>query len=418
MDFQIDILGNLLEELIDYRGKSPVKTTSGIPLVTAKIIKNGVINEFTEFIAESDYDKWMVRGFPKSGDVVLTTEAPLGEVAQLDDRKIALAQRVVCLRGKSNILDNTYLKYYFLSRYGKKSLKSRESGTTVTGIKQSELRNVEVRFPSYQDQCCIASILKSLDDKIAINRRICANLEAQAQALFKHWFIDFAPFKDGKFVESELGMIPEGWRVGRLDEYVDNLSGYSYKGNELLPSTIAMATIKNFVRGGGFKIDGYKEIIISKNIKKYQYVNLFDVLVAHTDITQNAEVVGNPAIILSTAGYEKLIMSMDLTKVVSHDARITPPLLYSILSTRRFKEHALGYVNGTTVLHMSKKAVPEYKLVMPKDLDVLKELTSVLDNLYSLMSEIYAENLRLSTLRDTLLPRLMSGELQVNEITI
>ena len=174
-----------------------------------------------------------------------------------------------------------------------------------------------------------------------------------------------------------------------------------------------MATIKKFVRRGGFKIEGFKEIVISKNIKEYQYDNLLDVLVAHTDLTQNAEVVGNPAIILSTAGYEKLIMSMDLTKVVSKDTRITSPLLHSILSTRKFKEHALGYVNGTTVLHMSKKAVPEFQLAMPKNLDILKNLTTILDDLYYMMSEAHQENLRLSTLRDTLLPKLMSGEIKV-----
>ena len=103
---------DVLDALIDYRGKTPMKVEKGIPLITAKIIKGGRINEPNEFLAEEDYDKWMVRGLPKPGDVVLTTEAPLGEVAQLDERKIALAQRVVTLRGKANILDNTYLKYY------------------------------------------------------------------------------------------------------------------------------------------------------------------------------------------------------------------------------------------------------------------------------------------------------------------
>lgn len=103
----------VLDALIDYRGKTPKKTTSGVPLITAKIIKDGRIETPTEFISVDDYDSWMVRGFPKVGDVVLTTEAPLGEVAQLDDANIALAQRVVTLRGKSNVLDNTYLKYYF-----------------------------------------------------------------------------------------------------------------------------------------------------------------------------------------------------------------------------------------------------------------------------------------------------------------
>lgn len=104
-----------MDAIIDYRGKTPKKTTSGIPLITAKIIKNGAIQPVTEFIAEDDYDSWMRRGIPMEGDVVLTTEAPLGEVAQLDKRKIALAQRVITLRGKTDFLDNTFLKYLLIS---------------------------------------------------------------------------------------------------------------------------------------------------------------------------------------------------------------------------------------------------------------------------------------------------------------
>ncbi len=300
--------------------------------------------------------------------------------------------------------------YYAIKDYRWDSL---NVGSAVPSLTVPVIEGVSINLHPLSTQRAIASILSAFDDKIAINRKICANLEAQAQALFKHWFIDFAPFKDGKFVESELGMIPEGWKVGTLGDYVENLSGYSYKGSELQPSSTAMATIKNFVRGGGFKTEGFKEIVISKNIKDYQYVNLFDVLVAHTDLTQNAEVVGNPAIILSTAGYEKLIMSMDLTKVIAKDSRLTAPLLHSILSTKNFKEQALGYVNGTTVLHMSKKAVPEYKLAMPNNLDILKDLTTILHDLYHMMSETFAENMHLSSLRDTLLPKLMSGEIKI-----
>ena len=108
-------LEDCLEQLIDYRGKTPKKTAAGIPLITAKIIKGGKILPPTEFIAESDYESWMRRGIPNEGDVVLTVEAPLGEVAQLDSRKIALAQRVITLRGKKDILNNTFLKYLLIS---------------------------------------------------------------------------------------------------------------------------------------------------------------------------------------------------------------------------------------------------------------------------------------------------------------
>lgn len=119
-----DRLIDILDTLIDYRGKTPNKVECGIPLITAKIVKNGRIETPTEFLTVEDYKDWMVRGYPQMGDVVITTEAPLGEVAQLRDDKIALAQRIVCLRGKEGVLDNTYLKYFLMSNIGQYRLKA------------------------------------------------------------------------------------------------------------------------------------------------------------------------------------------------------------------------------------------------------------------------------------------------------
>lgn len=316
-----------------------------------------------------------------------------------------------------NISENAeFLSYYIKSALFQSVLKSIVVGSAIPTLSQKNLANIMINVPKeVEDQRRIASILSSLDRKIELNNKINADLEEMAQAIFKNWFVEFEPFKDGKFVDSELGMIPEGWKVISLNEILDNVSGYSYKGSELQSSNIAMATIKNFERKGGFKTEGYKEIVISKKIKETQFVNMFDVLVAHTDLTQNAEIVGNPAIVLSKGGYEKLIMSMDLTKVISKIDGVTNGLLYCILSTSRFKEHALGYVNGTTVLHMSKKAVPEYTCAFPKDINQIRDLCITLDSIYKRMAVTYDENSRLSLLRDTLLPRLMSGELEVPE---
>lgn len=324
-------------------------------------------------------------------------------------------QHVAIIRPRKEELDNHYLLYY-LQHYKRQLLQIASAGATRNAITKAMIENLILSCPkSLEDQRRIASILSSLDRKIELNNKINADLEEMAQAIFKNWFVDFEPFKDGKFVDSELGMIPEGWKVISLNDILDNVSGYSYKGSELQSSNIAMATIKNFERKGGFKTEGYKEIVISKKIKETQFVNMFDVLVAHTDLTQNAEIVGNPAIVLSKGGYEKLIMSMDLTKVISKIDGITNGLLYCILSTSRFKEHALGYVNGTTVLHMSKKAVPEYTCAFPKDINQIRDLCITLDSIYKRMAVTYEENSRLSTLRDTLLPRLMSGELEIPE---
>lgn len=314
-----------------------------------------------------------------------------------------------------NISENAeFLSYYIKSALFQSVLKSIVVGSAIPTLSQKNLANIMINVPKeVEDQRRIASILSSLDRKIELNNKINADLEEMAQAIFKNWFVDFEPFKNGKFVDSELGMIPEGWKVISLNEILDNVSGYSYKGSELQSSNIAMATIKNFERKGGFKTEGYKEIVISKKIKETQFVNMFDVLVAHTDLTQNAEIVGNPAIVLSKGGYEKLIMSMDLTKVISKIDGVTNGLLYCILSTSRFKEHALGYVNGTTVLHMSKKAVPEYTCAFPKDINQIRDLCITLDSIYKRMAVTYDENSRLSLLRDTLLLRLMSGKLEV-----
>ncbi|MCP3680996.1 MAG: hypothetical protein GY782_12395 [Gammaproteobacteria bacterium] len=196
-----------MEAIIDYRGKTPKKTASGIPLITAKIVKQGRILPVQEFIASSEYDKWMRRGIPEKGDVLITTEAPLGEIAQLDERKVALAQRLIALRGRKNFLDNTFLKYLLQSSYVQHQLHGRASGTTVLGIKQKELRKILLYIPKIKEQQTIAHILGSLDDKIELNRQMNETLEAMAQALFKSWFNDFDPVIDNALAAGNA--IPE-----------------------------------------------------------------------------------------------------------------------------------------------------------------------------------------------------------------
>ena len=181
--------------IIDYRGRTPRKVSSGIPLITAKIVKGGRIMTPTEFIAAEDYDPWMRRGIPQSGDVVVTTEAPLGEVAQLNHQRVALAQRLILLRGKSRVLDNRFLKYLMQSEGVQDQLYGLATGTTVTGIKQGELRQIELALPPIFEQEAIAHILGTLDDKIELNRRMNATLEATARALFRSWFVDFHPVR-------------------------------------------------------------------------------------------------------------------------------------------------------------------------------------------------------------------------------
>lgn len=169
-----------LEAIIDYRGKSPEKTAAGVPLVTARVVKGGDLLEPTEFIAESDYASWMRRGLPKAGDVVFTTEAPLGEVAQLDGRRIALAQRLLVLRGKPSLLDNTYLRFALTAPQVRQQIESRATGSTVKGIRQSELRKVLIPLPPLIRQQDFAHKIASLHRV----RRTCRASSLELDVLF------------------------------------------------------------------------------------------------------------------------------------------------------------------------------------------------------------------------------------------
>ena len=179
MKFNTINMGDALDKLIDYRGKTPKKSEIGIVTLSAKSVKNNYI-DYSQcyYISEEEYKKFMVRGFPKKGDILLTTEAPLGMVARLDRDDVAIAQRLLILRGKKDVLDNDYLLYYLQSPFGQASLRARETGTTVTGIKQAEFRKMEIKIPDYENQKKISGILKSIDKKIKLNNEINNNLAA------------------------------------------------------------------------------------------------------------------------------------------------------------------------------------------------------------------------------------------------
>jgi type I restriction enzyme S subunit len=221
------------ERLIDYRGKTPPKTETGVRLITAKVIKRGqILSEPAEYIAEDFYDEWMGRGLPQELDVLITTEAPLGEVALLRMREpIALAQRVILLRANREIIDPVYLFYALQCDFTRAELHARASGMTVSGIKQSELRQVRVPVPALPVQGRIAGILSAYDDLIENCERRIRVLDEMARALYREWFVLFRYPGNEKtpFVESSLGRIPKGWEVRRLEDVVELHYGKALK---------------------------------------------------------------------------------------------------------------------------------------------------------------------------------------------
>ena len=306
-------------------------------------------------------------------------------------------QHVAIIRGNDKV-DYRYLLYYL--QYIKPQLLSlSQGGATRNALTKKMIEELEVKMPSKGIQKEIVSILYALDSKIELNRRINDNLEQQTQALFKSWFVDNPK---------------PNWSETTFSEVANFIGGYSYKGEELTDSSnIAMVTIKNFGRNGGFKADGFKGIAPFVKLKECHYANLFDILVAHTDLTQNADVIGNAELLLTYGRYDGIIFSMDLVKVLPKNNFPYRFLLAAMLKNKIFKGHCLGYVNGTTVLHLSKKALPNFEVKIPPKAEA-KTMNDTLAPYYQRMAEVLQENDRLIHLRDTLLPKLMSGELNIN----
>ncbi|HMQ70415.1 MAG TPA: restriction endonuclease subunit S, partial [Ignavibacteria bacterium] len=219
--------------------------------------------------------------------------------------------------------------------------------------------------------------------------------EQLAETLFRQWFVE----------EAE-----EGWEKKFLKDYVNCINGVSYKSSELKPSLNALVTLKSFDRNGGFRIDGFKEF--TGRYKEQQVVNEGDLVVAHTDITQEADVIGNPVLVVSNPNYEKMIISMDLVKVNSNFEWLSKEFIYLLMRTREFKYHCLGHSNGSTVLHLSKSAIPTYEFNFPpldKILEFTKIVKPMIDKKFKNLNQIQT----LTQLRDSLLPKLMSGEVKL-----
>ena len=417
-------LEECLDALIDYRGKTPEKTDSGIPLITAKIIKGGRIEKPTEFIAVENYDAWMRRGLPKSGDVVLTVEAPLGEVAQLGNEKIALAQRVVTLRGKAGVLDSTYLLYLLQSEEMQSKLKARATGTTVLGIKQSELRKVLVTLPPFDQQIGAASVLKALDDRITLLRENNATLESIAQALFKSWFVDFDPVhakQEGRvpegmdeptaalfpdsFEESELGLVPQGWKIKPLGDVVESVGGGT-------PDTKEPAYWECGVHCWTTPKDlsGLSAPVLLTTERKLTTKGLAKVssglLPAGSLLLSSRAPIGYLAI-------TQVPMAINQGYIAMLPVSTLPPL-YMLFWCQQNMEIIKGRANGSTFMEISKKAFRPIPALVPST-QVIDLFVTVAGALFDRLVENEKQAQTLATLRDTLLPRLISGQLHLPE---
>ena len=413
------LLEDCLDALIDYRGKTPEKTTSGVPLVTAKIIKGGRIERPSEFIAEAAYDAWMRRGIPQAGDVVLTTEAPMGEVGQLGRDRVALAQRVVTLRGKAGLLDSTFLLYLLQTDGMQEQLRARATGTTVLGIKQSELRRISVPLPPIGLQRSSASVLAAIDKRIDVLRETNATLEAIAQALFKSWFVDFDPvrakqqgiapagmdeataalFPDG-FEESTLGLLPKGWRAAALSEVFEINPLRSLKKGASAPY-LDMASLAR----SGHCVEPPVQREFGSGAK---FRNGDTLLARITPCLENGK-----SAFVDFLAEEQVGWGSTEFIVLRPKNRIPEYLGYLLCRYPPFREYAIHSMSGTSGRQrVQNDVLGRYLLAMP-GAAIASAFGEIVAALHKSITANHAQAQTLATLLDTLLPRLISGQLRL-----
>ena len=446
------VLEDALDALIDYRGKTPKKVDKGIPLITAKVVKSGRILPMDEFIADEDYESWMVRGIPQISDIVVTTEAPLGEVAQIKNANVALAQRIVTLRGKVDFLENDFLLFLMQSDFVQNQLEARATGSTVKGIKQSELRKIILPIPPIVEQKCIGKILSDLDDKIHLNNQINQTLESIAQAIFKSWFIDFDPVRakiaaklegadpeiaamcviSGKseaelkqmpdddfaelqataalfpdeLVESELGEVPKGWELQSLYDTAEFVNGAAFKAKDFSSNTNEGLPI--------IKIAELKQGLSAQT----KYTNLsFD----------QKYRVRSGDIFYSWSGSPET--SLDVFKWFGRDGWLNQHIFKINTESKGktyFVYYLLKYLKPTLIRLATNKqttGLGHITVADMKSLQVIKpeehlflRYAKIVAPFYEKESLLKQEIINLAMLRDTLLPKLLSGEVSLGDV--
>lgn len=418
-------LSELIDKIIDYRGKTPKKLgldwseKGKHKALSAKSVKTGgLVNEEQINLGNEELYKAWMKDEVEYNDILLTSEAPMGEVIiWKSEEKIILSQRLFAIRVKENISPD-YMYYYFISKTFQSELLARSSGTTVVGIKQTELLKTNVILPESPDeQKEIASILSSFDKKIELLKEQNHTLETMAQTIFKEWFVDFNyPNATGEMIDSEMGEIPKGWRVGIFDEIIEFINGYAFKSDELEKvediDSYAIFKMGHIKKGGGFNPTKTKDYI-SKNqctkLEKY-ILKSGDILMCMTDMKDSTSLLGHTALMFED---EKYIVNQRVGLIrPNNNVDINYPWLYILTNSHGFISDLRNRANSGVQINLSTSEIKNTKIIIPdKETNKLFNLLTL--PIFEKMKNIYFQIQTLEETRDSLLPKLMSGKTRI-----
>jgi type I restriction enzyme S subunit len=323
-------------------------------------------------------------------------------------------------------LDRDYL--YYCVNLATRKLREFADGTTQPNLNTDIARRLLLPMPPLDEQRAIAHILGTLDDKIELNRRISETLEAMARALFKSWFVDFDPVRakmegrdpglpkpladlfPARLVDSELGEIPEGWAVAPMADHFEAVKGVSYKGVGLGDDGMPLHNLNSVYEGGGYKYEGIK--YYSGEHADRHIVMPGDMIVANTEQGHDRLLIGYAAIVPKLFGPRGIASHHIYRLRPKPRSWLTSAFLCRLLNSPQMHELVSGYANGTTVNMLPIDGVQKPLIVCPPR-RLVAAFTAFGVTAERRREEMISESRTLASLRDALLPKLITGEIRV-----
>ena len=396
-------LPTLLSFIVDNRGKTVPTANEGHILIATNCIKNDhlyPVYEKVRYLSQETYETFF-RAHPIPGDIIFVNKGTPGRCAIVPDPvDFCIAQDMMSFRVDKNKINNVYLLSILRSYEIQKLIHSISVGDVIPHFKKQMLDKILIPIPPFEIQNKIASFFFDINRKIEINNRINENLEQQAQALFKYWFVDFEPFRDQPFVESDLGMIPEGWRVDNLDYLCSFISrGLSPKYKE---NTNQWVLGQTCVRNNIVTLTNARTHEPKANTEKK--VKQWDTLINSTGIGS----LGRVGIVYFDK--DNIAFDSHLTVVRTKDELYKHYIGRNLLMRQlEIENMAIGSTGQT---ELPKESVKTMQLIVPDKASV-QRFNKIIEPIALRMYHTFDESHRLSQLRDTLLPKLMSGEIKL-----
>lgn len=394
-------LGEVCKSIADGDHMPPPKVNSGIPFVTiSNIVDCRLDFSNTYYVPQEYYDSLDVKRKPQQGDTIYSVVGTFGKPVYIKDNKPFVFQRhIAILRPDESKIDPQFLFYMLLSPQFYRKADVMAIGAVQRTISLTSLRNATIQVPPIDIQKGVVDALRFIDDKIEVNRRINDNLEQQAQALFKSWFVDFEPFRDQPFVESELGMIPEGWKVVSLSAIADYINGLAMQKYRPIEGEKGLPVLKIKELGQGSTDDNSELCSPSLIGEKY--------------------IIDDGDIIFSWSGTLMVKVWCGGKCGLNQHLFVVEPKDYPHWFAYQWTKHHLdNFIHiakdkAVTMGHIKRGELDKAKVVVP-DGTSMAAIDSMMKPLHSQIISNKIESRRLAQLRDTLLPCLMSGELSMD----